>query len=371
MACNFPMSRLSIEGNERLFKSIGIPLKRAINGGVIFSRAEYNSICALHPFMKNVFQEVPCGKCIACRLERSRQWAMRIMNEARFYESSLFITLTYNNDNLPFAPFYNVESGELEQRPALVPEHLKKFMKDLRRYFDYHYGHQGIRFFGCGEFGDSYARPHFHVILFNCFFDDQKHWFSRKVDGRTVWTDTSEILSKIWKKGITTVSDVTYESASYVARYCLKKQIGKNVKKQRVEQRFVLLDEEDYDLIEDNHILDCDWVHEFTRSSRRPGIGRNYYEEHKQEMYSTDEMFVSTKDGVLSVKPCKYYDKLYDVECPEDFAQIKEKRVLSARNNQKDRARRTDLTEEKMRLNNEERLKRALEKLPRQLADKP
>jgi len=44
---------------------------------------------------------IPCGRCVGCRLERSRQWAMRCMHEASLHEENIFITLTYNPENLP------------------------------------------------------------------------------------------------------------------------------------------------------------------------------------------------------------------------------------------------------------------------------
>lgn len=38
-----------------------------------------------------------CGQCIGCRLERARQWAVRIMHEASLYNVNSFVTLTYAN----------------------------------------------------------------------------------------------------------------------------------------------------------------------------------------------------------------------------------------------------------------------------------
>lgn len=44
---------------------------------------------------------LPCGQCIGCRLERSRQWAIRCAHEASLYEENCFITLTYRDEDLP------------------------------------------------------------------------------------------------------------------------------------------------------------------------------------------------------------------------------------------------------------------------------
>ena len=45
--------------------------------------------------------KIPCGKCLGCRLERARQWAIRCMHEASMYELNSFVTLTYNDKFLP------------------------------------------------------------------------------------------------------------------------------------------------------------------------------------------------------------------------------------------------------------------------------
>jgi len=44
---------------------------------------------------------IPCGRCIGCRLERSRQWAIRCVHEASLHEDNAFITLTYAPENIP------------------------------------------------------------------------------------------------------------------------------------------------------------------------------------------------------------------------------------------------------------------------------
>ena len=106
---------------------------------------------------------LPCGQCVGCRLERSRQWAMRCVHESQLYEKNCFITLTYNNDFIP--------PGN-----TLVVKHFQDFMKRLRK----KYG-DGIRFFHCGEYGEKTGRPHYHAILFNHDFDDKYYWRTTKL----------------------------------------------------------------------------------------------------------------------------------------------------------------------------------------------
>ena len=88
--------------------------------------------------------QVPCGNCIGCRLDYSRQWANRCYLESLGSKNVYFITLTYDDEHLPVGKFGN---------NTLVPDDLKKFLKDLRRYYSYHYKLDNIRYFACGEYG--------------------------------------------------------------------------------------------------------------------------------------------------------------------------------------------------------------------------
>ena len=100
--------------------------------------------------------QLPCGQCIGCRLERSRQWAIRCMHEKSLYSLSSFLTLTYDDDHLP-------------PNGTLVKRDFQLFMKRLR----WEMG-DGIRFFACGEYGDGNLRPHYHALLFNVDFPDKR-----------------------------------------------------------------------------------------------------------------------------------------------------------------------------------------------------
>ena len=164
--------------------------------------------------------EIPCGQCIGCRLERSRQWAIRISHEASLHEHNSFITLTYNNENLP-------------KDLSLDVTHFQKFLKRLRAhtedpdsdlYPNILSQSKKPRFFHCGEYGEKFARPHYHACMFDLDFADQKHW--KTINGNKHYT--SETLEKIWPFGFSTIGDVTFESAAYVARYVTKKITGKN-----------------------------------------------------------------------------------------------------------------------------------------------
>ena len=93
--------------------------------------------------------QLPCGKCISCRLEYARQWAQRCVHEASMFENNSFITLTYSEENLI--------------SDKLIYKDFQDFMKRLRSKNP----HLEIGVFVTGEYGDQRKRPHWHALLFN------------------------------------------------------------------------------------------------------------------------------------------------------------------------------------------------------------
>ena len=330
------------------------PLKRwvlgydGVNDKIIQKVTSYDTQYVLKGNGEPVYksEEIPCGRCMSCRLEHSRQWANRCMLEAKSYENNQFITLTYDDENLPTTKGINIKTGEVNYTyGTLKPKDLTKFMKDLRRYYQYHYGIDNIRFYSCGEYGSKTERPHYHIIAFNLPIYDKEYLFTNPKTQTKNYT--SEIISKIWKKGIVGIADVTWESCAYVARYVLKKAKGKEA----VEIW-----------------NDTKREQEFTRMSRNPGIGKEYYEKHKNEIYEHDEIWLKNKKGAIKAKPCRYYDKLYDLDSPEIMEAIKNSRKVIAKEIEKLRKLESNLSkkeyleQQEMIVNNRvKRLKRELE----------
>lgn len=106
---------------------------------------------------------VPCGHCIGCRLDYARQWAERCIHEAEGHEYNYFLTLTYDDKHLP---------KNKKNLPAFFGDEISNFMKVLRQYWKRKFKFDGIRFFGCAEYGehagDRLINPHLHILLFNC-----------------------------------------------------------------------------------------------------------------------------------------------------------------------------------------------------------
>jgi len=230
---------------------------------------------------------IPCGQCIGCRLERSRQWAMRCMHEKRLHDMSSFVTLTYEDDCLP-------EDGGLKVRD------LQLFMKRLRKVAG-----DGLRFYACGEYGENYGRPHYHVLLLNYDFDD-KLKYSRAKRGEVLYR--SELLDRLWPFGLCVVGDVSFDSCAYVARYLLKKVTGKDA-----DAHYTTVD---------RHGVVHSLQPEFTVMSRRPGIGTGWFEQFGKQAYEFDSVIVNGRE----VRPPKFYDGKYELVDSAKLERIKRKR---------------------------------------------
>lgn len=236
---------------------------------------------------------LPCGQCIGCRLERSRQWAIRCMHEASLHDRNCFITLTYAPEHLP-------PDG------SLVKRDFQLFMKKLRK----RYG-PNIRYYMCGEYGEKNARPHYHACLFNFDFRDKILW--KTVRGNRLFNSPS--LQELWPQGFSTIGDVTFESAAYVARYITKKQTGRDAL-----DHYTKYDKNTGEIF-------AELLPEYTNMSLRPGIAAGWLEKYRDDVYPKDEVILREK----RVKPPRFYDKIFDQYDPAQFKKIKAKRVRLAK----------------------------------------
>jgi len=245
-----------------------------------------------------------CGQCVGCRLERSRQWAVRCMHEAQMHEENCFITLTYDDENLP-------------EDLSLHYEHFQEFMRNLREYFRYHYKKTGIRFYMAGEYGESFGRPHYHACIFGINFSDRKLW-KRSPSGSNLYR--SQILEDLWPHGYSSIGDVNFESAAYVARYIMKKMTGHKP--------------DEHGITAQDHYTYCDLSSgelitrksEFNKMSLRPGIGADWLKKYLPDVYPHDYVEVRGK----KTKPPKYYDQIYKKLAPETFDDLQYERHLNA-----------------------------------------
>ena len=233
--------------------------------------------------------KISCGRCIGCRLAKSREWAIRCCHEASLHEDNCFVTLTYEDKSIP-------------KGNTLVKKHFQDFMKRLRSRIEV-----PIKYYACGEYGDKKNRPHYHACIFNYDFKDKYLW---SVNG-TNKLYRSEFLEELWTFGNSLTADVTFDSAAYVARYCTKK-IGGDMS----HLKYADIDFETGEIINER-------LEEFSLMSRRPAVGKEWYDKYKNDLYNYDVAVLEGKE----LKPPKYYDKKFDIDEPDLMLKIKASRV--------------------------------------------
>jgi len=234
--------------------------------------------------------KIPCGRCVGCRVARSKEWATRIVHETQLHDSAWFLTLTYAPEHLP-------ATGSLDKR------HLQLFWKRLR------FARQArIRYFACGEYGEQLSRPHYHAIVWGVNFPDMRTW-SRDQDN-PLWQSAE--LEKLWGLGFCSIGRVTFDSAAYVARYSMKKVNGD-------------LAEKHYERIDPSTGEVYQLEPEFACMSLRPGVGAEWLERFKADVYPCDFVVLS---GGKKVPVPSYYDKKL---AEQELAGYKEQRKEYAR----------------------------------------
>lgn len=214
---------------------------------------------------------VPCGDCFGCRANKAKEWTIRNVFESQKYENNIFLTLTYDDKYCP---------------TFLVKSHLSNFIKLLRthliRYKNYK---DKIKYFGCGEYGGKFGRPHYHLIIYNLALDD----LVKVSDNNYV----SPLISSCWIYGLHSVGFINEKSISYVSGYTQKK-INKTLSssEKRLLKKWLLNHKE--------HFQNC-----FILASK--GIGLEYYESHK-DMYDKGYFLYHTPGNTQRIKSNKYFD---------------------------------------------------------------
>lgn len=270
---------------------------------------------------------VRCGQCIDCKLKRTYDWALRCMHEASLYEQNCMITLTYNDESLP-------------KDMGLELYAHQRFFKRFRKKFS----EKKIRFFMCGEYGEKYLRPHYHYIIFGHDFDDKYHYDTRN----GVKYYRSPTLEKLWPSGFSSIGNVTFQSAAYVARYCMKKITGP-----MAEDAYWRCDEDTGEVWQVRPEFNA-----MSKGSRKGtgGIGKRWYDLYKKDLYPSDNIHV---DGRQVAVP-RYYDRLLEQDDIELFTEVKNRRVIRAK------ALSANYNDERLAARNEV-LKSRLNLLPRNL----
>lgn len=161
-----------------------------------------------------MFMLVPCGKCLGCLKMRQNQWIYRLQRESAVSHRSMFVTLTYDPEHVPFK---NVRTGEVLPYNEMLlrksyfddcvmtlhrPD-LQKFFKRLRKY--------GVQFkyFAAGEYGDQFDRPHYHIAFFTDIDMDTMAFY----------------INKAWQLGQIDVQPLIDARIRYITKYMLKEDL--------------------------------------------------------------------------------------------------------------------------------------------------
>jgi len=228
------------------------------------------------------------------------------MHEAQMHEENCFITLTYNPEHLP-------------HDNSLHHDHFQRFIKRLRKGLS----PKLIRYYMAGEYGEQRGRPHYHACIFGHTFKDKA--FYKKTDaGCNIYT--SKELASYWEHinpttgksesiGFSSLGDVTFESAAYVARYIMKKQTGKDSWKHYVDNQSGTIKQAEYN-----------------KMSLKPGIGTTWLEKYQTDVYPHDYVIIKGK----KVKPPKFYDKIYNRTNPYEYDELLYKREINGKLNSED-----------------------------------
>lgn len=260
--------------------------------------------------------KLPCGKCIGCILDKANDWSTRCWCEAKEWNNNCFITLTYNDENLP-------------KNRLLCKKDLQDFWKRLRYYENgienwtnprTQKNEKPIRYFACGEYGSKNKRPHYHAIVFNWKPKDLKFYKENHAGDRLF---ISKKLTKIWGKGFVIVGNVTYKSACYVARYTTKKMFNvkkSDLKKGGIESEFILM-------------------------SRNGGIGINYWNTNKRMIINNEGILIKIGERVKNRRIPKYFETLYQKQDEYHYEFYKEKKIQRGLQSWKDTLKKTTLSE--------------------------
>lgn len=319
-----------------------------------------------HPYVQYIYADymtIPCGQCAGCRIDKSREWANRMMLEMPYSTGSWFITLTYDDDFLCTPERYSLDlydddgnsiihcwkektqsvyedyEGRSRVSYSLSEQELTNFIKRLRKEFDvyelipvldddgvqkvFNSGKKkgmprwkrgslldSIRYYCCGEYGSEKFRPHYHGIFWNLVLDPEKDLILDRVTKEGFPLYRCPRIERIWPFGFVYVCNVTWQTCAYVARYVQKKWHWKY----RSTYDFFNIEPE------------------FSTMSRRNGLGYEWFQDHTEEAYKSYIITVSSSEGSLRFKPPGYFDDLYDGLDPTRMAEIKENRRIMAEN---------------------------------------
>lgn len=250
--------------------------------------------------------ELRCGQCIGCRMSHSASWATRIMHEAQLFPRNAFVTLTFDDEHVP---------SDYSLDYSIFQRFMKRFRKAVSPL--------EVRFFMCGEYGQApreppfIPRPHFHAAVFNWFPDDAK-FLKRLSSGHELFT--SAFLSSVWTDGFSSVGELSFESAAYIARYVAKKISISDESPDKWIRHYARPLLADFSTGEVPVV-----VPEFARMSLKPGIGFRWFQAFRASNYRD---YIVVNGSKMPVP--RYYSKLLEKVSEDVYSSVKVQRYEKA-----------------------------------------
>lgn len=316
MGCYKPLIRFYVpdnpEASGHIYTLRRFAIERAKNPNLTYEDLIYRKDVML----------IPCGQCIGCKIQKKQDWATRIEMEAKTWpkETVWFVTLTYDNEHIPGV---NHETGEVVREAmylrrknshdlavnmTLWYEDIQNFLKRLRK------AYKGqLRYFVAGEYGEKTGRPHYHMILFG--YKPEKLETYSKVKPDEYMVDSR--ITRCWGMGIHNLINPTQGGYSYVAGYVTKK----------------------YDDETKEHIKNG-LRPPFAQMSRDPGLGFEYYQAHKEEIWQKG--YIQLDNGKRASIP-RYFQEMQRLEDPKVLWELKKRNQQKAIDKTKDMLGRTDV----------------------------
>nr|QJB19906.1 MAG: replication initiator protein [Microvirus sp.] len=209
--------------------------------------AEIDSFSGRVKFTVEGSLRLPCGKCTECISKRALEWGTRAKHEISTHDENCFITLTYDEQNLPSI--------------LIVKSEFQKFMKRLRKKVK-----KPLRYMVSHEYGTRNFRPHHHAIIFG-YSPSDLIYLRTTPSGEKIFT--SKELSELWKHGYHSIGTANERTAYYIASYSLK------------GNKHELSDPISGEVICVSDSMDC---------SKRPAIGYNYFEKNYEQLLNTGQI---------------------------------------------------------------------------------
>lgn len=210
---------------------------RLAEGGITFDRLKAGRDRLGSPI------ELPCGRCMGCRIQKKQEWTTRLLCEAEMHAYSYFITLTYNKN----------------------PLHVSK--NDVQLFLDrFRKKHGKFRYYLISEYGDLRWRPHYHACIYGPQLNLKRVWRGNE------WRYTSTSLESLWGHGLCDVGQISSASAAYVANYANKKLMGYS--------KYIVIDDETGEITE---LEDT-----FALKSLKPGLGASWIDKYQKEVIAHD-----------------------------------------------------------------------------------